>query len=185
MAKVKIGPSTHLFPKPAIVVGALVDGRPNFMTVSWCGIASEKPPAITVALRKIRHTLRGVNQQGVFSVNLPSVAQAAQVDYCGLHSGRDRDKSGVFKVFYGTLKTAPLAQECPLNFECRVLHTLDLGSHMLVVGEILETHVNQDCLTGGKPDVSKIDPLSYASGTSQYHRLGEVVGKAYSVGKNL
>ncbi|RJX32251.1 MAG: flavin reductase family protein [Desulfarculus sp.] len=185
MAKVKIGPSTHLYPKPAVLVGALVDGRANFMTASWCGIACEKPPAMSLALRKIRHTLKGINQQGTFSINLPSVALAPQVDYCGIHSGKDTDKSAVFQVFYGLLQTAPLVQECPLNFECRLLHSLDLGSHMLVVGQIMETHVDQGCLADGKPDVEKIDPLTYASGTSQYHRLGEAVGQAYGIGKLL
>ncbi|MBW1804568.1 MAG: flavin reductase family protein, partial [Deltaproteobacteria bacterium] len=165
MEKVKIGPSTHLHPKPAVLVGALVDEKPNFMTVSWCGIASQEPPAISVAIRKIRHTLKGIREHGVFSVNVPGVDLARKVDFCGIYSGKEKDKSELFGVFYGESKTAPLVEECPVNFECRVMHTLDLGSHFLVVGEILETYVFKDCLAGKSPDVEKIDPLIYASGT--------------------
>ncbi len=183
MDKTTIGPSTHLFPKPAVLVGAMVAGKANFMAVSWCGIASQTPPHISVAIRKIRHTLKGIAEHGVFSVNVPSLAQAAQVDYCGLYSGRERDKSEVFAVFFGGLDQAPLAVECPVNFECRVKDSLDLGSHILVVGEIIQTHVDQDCLTEGKPDVMKIDPLGYASGSMTYHGVGPVAAKAYSVGK--
>ena len=32
MEKIKFGPSTYLYPKPAVLVGALVDEKPNFMT---------------------------------------------------------------------------------------------------------------------------------------------------------
>jgi hypothetical protein len=30
---------------------------------------------------------------------------------------------------------------------------------------------------------AKIDPLVYSTGSQQYHRLGEAVGKAFSIGK--
>jgi flavin reductase (DIM6/NTAB) family NADH-FMN oxidoreductase RutF len=183
--KVTIGPSTHLHPKPAVLVGAVVADKPNFMTVSWCGIASQKPPAISVAIRKIRHTLEGIRRHGVFSVNIPGVDLAEKVDFCGIYSGKDRDKSNVFDVFYGKATTAPLVKECPVNFECRVMHMLDLGSHFLVVGEIMETHVSKDCMAGAAPDVKRIDPLIYASGTKAYHRMGAAAGEAYKIGKGI
>jgi flavin reductase (DIM6/NTAB) family NADH-FMN oxidoreductase RutF len=52
MEKKKLGPQTLLFPMPAVLVGANVDERPNFMTAAWCGIAASKPPAISVGLDK-------------------------------------------------------------------------------------------------------------------------------------
>ena len=61
MDKKTIGPSTLLFPMPAVLVGAEVDGKANFMTVAWCGIAAQTPPAIAVAIRKQRHTLKGID----------------------------------------------------------------------------------------------------------------------------
>ncbi len=185
MEKIKLGPSTHLFPKPAVLVGAMVDGKPNFMTVAWCGVACNKPPSISVAIMKARYTLKGIKDHGAFSINIPSVELARKVDYCGVHSGKNTDKSGIFKVVYGELKTAPLVDECPLNFECKVIHSLELGSHILVVGEVVETHLEGRCLINEKPDVGKIDPLIYASGTMEYHRLGEAVGKAFHMGKNM
>ena len=181
--KVKFGPEPLLYPMPAVLVGAKVDEKPNFMTAAWCGIAAFKPPALSVALQKIRHTLKGINEQGTFSINVPSSALAQRVDYCGIYSGRKRDKSSLFQVFYGALKTAPLIGECPINIECKMLHSLDLGSHMLVVGEISETYVSKDCLTDEKPDPMKIDPLVYTTGVMEYQRLGEVIGKAFHLGK--
>ena len=58
MEKLKLGPQTLLYPMPAVLIGAMVDEKPNFMTAAWCGIAASKPPAISVALQKVRHTER-------------------------------------------------------------------------------------------------------------------------------
>ena len=184
MEKKKLGPQTLLFPMPAVLVGATVGERPNFMTAAWCGIAASKPPAVSVGLQKVRHTLKGILEQDTFSINVPSAGLARQVDYCGIYSGERRDKSELFNIFYGALKTAPLIRECPVNLECRVIHRLDLKSHELVIGEIIETYVSEDCVTDEKPDPEKIDPLIYTPGVLKYQRLGEVVGKAFNMGKD-
>ncbi|BBO80112.1 flavodoxin [Desulfosarcina ovata subsp. sediminis] len=178
-----LGPEALLFPTPSVLVGTVVDGRPNFMTAAWCGIASSKPPAISVAVRGERHTLKGILANGEFSINVPAAGMAADVDFCGIYSGRKVDKSTVFELFNGDLANAPLVADCPVNLECRLRHTLDLGAHTLVVGEVIQTHVTESCLTDGKPDAVKIDPLVYSPGSGYYQRLGEIVGKAFSIGK--
>jgi flavin reductase (DIM6/NTAB) family NADH-FMN oxidoreductase RutF len=181
--KTKLGPQTLLYPLPAALVGARVNGTANFMTAAWCGIAASEPPALTVGLREGRFTLAGIKDTGTFSINVPSAEMAKAVDYCGIYSGRKDDKSVMFQVDYGVLQSAPLVGECPVNLECRLLHMLDLKSHWLIVGEIVETYVRSDCLTDGKPDAAKIDPLIYVAGSQQYCRLGETVGRAFSIGK--
>lgn len=183
MKKSRLGPEALLFPTPSVLVGAMVDGRANFMTAAWCGIASSKPPAISVAIRGERHTLKGIRANAEFSINVPSAIMVEEVDFCGIYSGRKVDKSTVFDLFDGDLKHTPLVASCPVNLECRLRHTLDLGAHTLIVGEVIQTHVNESCLTDGKPDATKVDPLVYAMGTGSYHRLGEVVGMAFSIGK--
>ena len=184
MGKRKFGPQTLLFPMPAVLVGAMVAEKPNFMTAAWCGIAASKPPAVSVGLQKVRHTLKGITEKGTFSINVPSANLARLVDYCGIYSGTRRDKSRLFDIFYGALKTAPLIRECPVNLECRVIHRLDLKSHELVIGEILDSYVSEDCITDEKPDPEKIDPLIYTTGVAKYQRLGEVVGNAFHMGKD-
>ena len=70
--KKAIGPQTLLYPMPAVLVGALVNGKPNFMTAAWCGIAASKPPAISVGLQSVRFTLKGISANNTFSINIPS-----------------------------------------------------------------------------------------------------------------
>jgi len=183
MAKTALGPQTLLFPMPATLIGAQVDTKPNYMTAAWCAIAAHKPPSVTVAIRQERYTLKGVREQGTFSVNVPSSTMAKETDYCGLYSGTNRDKSRLFSAFYGELKTAPLIEECPLNLECKAVHFLDLGSHTLVVGEIIQTYISGDCLKDGNVDPWKIDPLIFIPGPRKYHRLGDEIAPAYTIGK--
>ena len=49
---------------------------------------------ISVAIRHSRHTLKGIEQNRAFSVNLPSAAQVKETDYCGTVSGAKADKAG-------------------------------------------------------------------------------------------
>ncbi len=189
MGKVTVENKTLVYPMPAFLIGANVDDKPNFMTAAWSGIGGGTPPIITVGIRPNRYTLKGIKQNLTFSVNVPSVDQVKETDYCGIESGAKADKVEVcqFKIFYGNLDTAPLIEQCPVNLECKVLHMLDVGSHFLVVGRIEETHISEDCLTDGKPDVDKIRPISYVVTQSgrRYQTLGEVVGKAFGAGREL
>ena len=183
MGKKTLGPQPLLYPMPAVLVGANVNGKANFMTVAWCGITAYKPPSLMVGINKERYTLQGIKPQGGFSVNIPSGDQAKMVDYCGIYSGAKKDKSEVFKIFYGTAKDAPLIAECPVNLECRVKHIVDMESHIIILGEIVETYVSESCLTNGKADTKKIDPLIFSFPDGQYWRIGEAIGRAFQLGK--
>jgi flavin reductase (DIM6/NTAB) family NADH-FMN oxidoreductase RutF len=158
------------------------------MAVGWGGIVNGKPPMISVALRHRRYTLKGIKQNMTFSVNIPSTNLVKETDYCGIISGAKVNKAEVcrFKIFYGKLSNAPLIEQCPVNLECKVMHILNLGSHLLVIGQIEETHVSDSCLTDGEPDVNKIKPFIYTTApASQYQAFGDIVAKAFSIGKEL
>jgi len=188
MKKETLGPRTLVYPMPAFLVGANVEGKANFMTVAWSGIANSNPPVVTVGIQHHRHTFKGIKEHGTFSVNIPSVAQVKETDYCGIVSGLKEDKTSAcgFTVFYGKLRTAPLIEECPINLECKLLHLLNLGTHALVVGEIVETHASEACLTDGEPDVAKVNPLVYVTGENKaYHAIGAPVAPAFKVGLEL
>lgn len=187
MDKVQLGPRTLVYPMPVFLVGAYVDGKPNFMAVAWGGIANGEPPMVSVALRLGRHTYKGIKQNFSFSVNIPSVDLVREADYCGLVSGSKANKVEKcrFDVFTGSLGTAPLIAQCPVNLECSVTHILTLGSHALVVGTVEQTHVSQECLSDGKPDVSKIRPLGYAGAPDQKYQSLQTIADAFSIGKQL
>ena len=181
MEKIALGPMPFVSIMPVLLVGANVKGKPNYMTAAWASPACMVPPMACVALNKERYTAEGIYENKTFSLNVPSVKQVIETDHCGLVSGSRQDKSVVFRTSYGKLKTAPLAEECPVNIECRLFNTLDCGSHRLYVGEIAEIHFDKACMTDGIPDITKVNPLLYFR--SGYFGLGKQVGMAFSDGK--
>ena len=173
-----MGPKTWVYPMHALLVGTNIDDKPNFMTIAWGGIVCAKPPMIAVTVAARRYTAIGIKQNMTFSVNVPSVDQVKETDYCGLVSGSDSDKAEIckFSVFYGKLGSTPLIGQCPINLECKVMHILELGTMLLIIGEIEETHISESCL---RPIVFT-EPFPH-----QYHALGEVLARAFKIGKEL
>ena len=60
------GPLPILTAYPVIMVGADVDGKPDFTTAAWTGVACSVPPAISVALQHHRYVLKGIRQHMAF-----------------------------------------------------------------------------------------------------------------------
>jgi flavin reductase (DIM6/NTAB) family NADH-FMN oxidoreductase RutF len=58
-----------------------------------------------------------------------------------------------------------------------------MGSHTLVVGEIIETYIADSCMSHGEADPERIDPLIYIPGTQEYLRLGEAIAPAFKIGE--
>ncbi len=188
MSKVLLGPQPFIYPMPAFLIGANVDDKPNFMTAAWCGIANGAPPMVSVAIRPRRYTHKGIRQNWTFSINIPSVDLVRETDFCGLVSGSKVDKVEAckFSVFYGKLDSAPLIEQCPINLECKVVQILELGSHSLIVGQVEEIHVSEECLTDGQPDVNKVNPFVFTTVPAQnYQAFGEVIAKAFSIGREI
>jgi flavin reductase (DIM6/NTAB) family NADH-FMN oxidoreductase RutF len=183
MDKTSLGPRPYMATMPVVLVGSNVNGKPNFMTVAWTEVACMEPPMIAIAINKARYTEKGIIENRTFSVNIPSAKNAVAMDHCGMVSGSKVDKSVFFESFYGKLKTAPLISDFPVNIECELRHTLELGSHNLHVGEIVDIHVANECLTAGAPDTSKIDPIVFSG--QNYCHIGETIGKAFSIGKGF
>ncbi|PKL61609.1 MAG: flavin reductase family protein [Methanomicrobiales archaeon HGW-Methanomicrobiales-2] len=184
MEKSEIG-RNFFIPMPVVLVGTQVNGKANFMAVGWCSRANPTPPMILCGIANAHHTPKGIATTETFSVNVPSAALVEKTDYCGLVSGNTVDKSGVFDVFYGTLQTAPMIRECPVNLECRLVQTIPLPTHMIFIGEIVGAYADEGVIRDGKPDYAAIDPLLLTMPDNRYHRLGEHAGDAWSAGRNL
>lgn len=184
MEKREIGQQALLYPMPMVVVGADIGDRPNFMPVAWVTRVSAREPRLAVAMNKTHATNEGIREHGEFGLSIPHVELVAQVDHCGLVSGKREDKSQCFSVVRGTLAHAPMAGECRLTMELRVLQTVDLDSHELFVGAVVATYADDEVLTDGAPDVVKVRPYSLTMPDNRYWALGEQVGKAWSDGRD-
>lgn len=185
MEKRQIGTEAISYPMPCSIVGALVGGKPNYLTVAWFTMVNFKPPYIAIALGKAHYTNPGIKKEGTFSVNIPSQGMLEVTDYCGIVSGKKFDKAASFGTFFGALKTAPMIEECPYNLECRLVETVDLPVDELFIGEIVAAYSDDRYLTDGVPDLRKIRPMVLSMTESAYLSVGEVLGKAWGAGKKL
>jgi flavin reductase (DIM6/NTAB) family NADH-FMN oxidoreductase RutF len=182
--KVNIGTTAFLYPMPMVLVGTTVEDRANFMAVAWVARVNGSPPIMAIALNQRHCTPTGILECKTFSINIPSAELMAQTDYCGLVSGWETDKSGVFKVFYGELETAPMIRQCPLCMECRLFNAVSLPSHHLFLGKVVATYADENCLTDGRPDLRKMNPFVLTMPDNTYWSVGEQVGKAWSIGND-
>ena len=185
MDQINLGATIPAYPMPVSLVGARVDGKPNFLTVAWFTMVSHKPPRLAIALGKGHYTNPGIKENKAFSVCLPSEDMVEATDYCGMVSGKKTDKSEVFEVFYGELKTAPMIKGCPLNVECKLVEIVEGDSNEIFIGEIIGTYTEGSFLTDGKLDFRKMKPLILSHTDLSYWRLGEPVAGAWNIGKKF
>jgi len=186
--KKSIGARTILYPTPVLVVGSYdADGRANAMTAAWGGIACSKPPCVSVSLRAATASHGNIMARKAFTISLPGEANAAQADYCGLVSGRDHDKFAELGLtaVRSALVDAPYIAEFPLVLECAVVAVHELGLHTQFIGEIRDVKVDDVLLDeSGAIDAARLRPILWMMGAG-YYAIGELVGKAYSIGKTL
>lgn len=176
--------NAFLYPMPTVLVGSMVNEKPNFMTVGWVSRVNYQPPMMGIALGP-HLTNQGIIENKVFSINIPNISLMEKTDYCGIFSGNKVDKSRIFDVFYGSLAKAPLIGECPVSMACRLHETVKLPSNTLFIGEIVEAYCDEACLTDGNPDIRKIRPFTLTMPDNNYWSIGETAGKAWKVGLKL
>jgi len=186
--KKSLGAKTITFPLPAFLVGTYdADGRPNIMTAAWGGIAASEPPCLSVSIQPPRHTHDAILKNKGFTISIPDGRLAEATDYAGLVSGRKHDKfavTGLTPVASDLVK-APYVAECPVVIECELYKTLELGSHTMFVGRILDVKAEERiAFDGGGLDMAGVDPILFNAG-GDYHRVGLSVGKAFSIGKKF
>ena len=148
-------------------------------------MACSDPPQLTIGVRPERFSFGLIRRTGEFTVNLPPEALTADLDYCGVVSGKavDKFKERRLTPVPGSAVKAPLVGECPVGLECRVRESLELGSHWLFIAEILAVRVDPGLVDeNGKLDMAKASLIAYAHGN--YYALGEELGRfGFSVRK--
>jgi flavin reductase (DIM6/NTAB) family NADH-FMN oxidoreductase RutF len=184
MEKIDIGTNAFI-PMPVTLLGIKIEGKANFMALGWVSRLNASPPLIGAAINKYHYSSEGIRDSETFSINIPSKDLMKETDYCGLVSGRESDKSEIFKVFYGKTGSAPLIEDCPLSMECKLVDVYEMPSNELLVGEIVGTYLGKEYLKDEAPDVKKIDPMFLTMPDNSYWTLGEKIGHAWDVGKEL
>ncbi|MBO6239683.1 MAG: flavin reductase family protein [Butyrivibrio sp.] len=186
MAKEIWRPGNMLYPTPAVMVSCKREGeKPNIITVAWAGTICSDPAMLSISVRKERYSYDILKETGEFVVNLTSKKLTRAADWCGVRSGREYDKFKEMNLtpLQSQKISAPGIAESPVNIECKVRQTIDLGSHTIFIAEVVCVTVDDKLLDeNGRLDLGKAKLVAYSHG--EYFMLGEKVGKfGYSVAK--
>lgn len=183
MEKINLGPNINIYPMPVVIVGCEVNAKANFSTISWVTRVNFVPPLFAVSINKKHLTPEGIKKNKAFSINIPSKEMVELVDYCGLKSGRAGKKSLQFEPFYGPTQFAPMAKECPVNIDCKLIKAIEFPTNTLFIGEAVESYSSTKFMTDGTPDLKKIEPLLFTMPDNKYWDTGEWIGNAWSDGR--
>lgn len=174
-------PCTLLSPVPAVMVSCKAPeegAKPDIVTVAWAGTVNTTPPMISVSIRKERFSHDMILNSGEFVVNLVDAKHCADLDYCGVKSGRQVDKFAerhLTPMQAVGMTHAPAIAECPAYLACKVRQVLELGSHDLFIGEVVGVQVRDEWFDAdGSLHLERAGLVCYDHGV--YQRAGEVLG---------
>jgi flavin reductase (DIM6/NTAB) family NADH-FMN oxidoreductase RutF len=186
MGKQNWKPGNMLNPVPAVMV-SLADeaGRKNIITIAWAGTICSDPPMVSISVRPSRYSYDMLMQTGEFVINLTNEKLVRACDYCGVTSGRDVDKFKKMNLTPLAMQhvKAPGIAESPVNIECRVTETKELGSHTIFLAEVLGVTVEEEYMDKtGRFGINETGLVMYSHG--EYFLMGKKLGKfGYSIEK--
>lgn len=184
-----LDPFTMLSPVPAVMVSCrdtAADAKPNIITIAWVGTVNSDPPMVSISVQKKRYSYDMIVNSGEFVVNLVGVQQCKAMDYCGVKSGRDTDKwadCGYTPVPVKGLDYAPAIDTCPGYLACKVRQTIELGSHVMFIGEVVSCGVQEALFDeDGSMHLERAELVTKAHGV--YQKATDVLGFfGYSVAR--
>ncbi len=185
MSKVVWKGSAMLAPLPAVLVTCKSGERENVFTAAWTGIVNTQPPKTYISVRKSRYSYGLIVESGLFALNLTTEALVSAVDFCGVRSGRDMDKFQKCHLEKAPASRidVPLLAAAPLSLECRVTQVIEMGSHDLILADIVAVDAEEALLDGaGRLELERAGLIAYVHG--EYRALGRKLGKfGYTVEK--
>ncbi len=146
-------------PRPiALVTTRSAAGHDNAAPMSFFNVFSQDPPIVILGIQtrpsgQEKDTLGNIRRSGEFVVNMVDMAIAEAMIVCGVNFAPDVDE-----LEFAGLTGAPCRQiaatrigESPCAMECRVERIIDFPRRAIVLGEVIEMHVRDDCLdTAGR-----------------------------------
>ncbi len=181
-------PRAWLLPQPVLIIGTYdADGTPNAMNAAWGGHWDATEIVISLGSHATTDNLKRCAD---FTVAFATAGTMKAADYVGLVSGR-KVPDKVARAGWASEKApnvnAPVFDVFPMTMECRAKQKIDESeSGCYLVADIVNIICDDAYLAAdGKPDVEKMDLITFDPIHNGYIRLGERVGNAFADGKEL
>lgn len=179
--KKQIGNTLALYPTPLVIIGTMVNEKPNWMPAGHVGIIGHEK--ILISLAKSHYTNRGIHETGKLSVSIVDRALLPLADLAGCLSGNDTDKSGMFSCSV-TDAGVPIIDQAPVVMECTAEDIYPTDGFESFICRIDRTYAEEDVLDeNGKISYQLLKPVLFEMPTYEYLVSGEVIGKCRSLGR--
>lgn len=124
------------------IVSSSADGRESGCVINTMTQVTSSPARISIALNKNNYTLKLIQVSGTFSgVVLSENVDMELIRRFGFQSGRDVKKfDGIPQGRDGLYNPYPM-EGAAARFACRVIAEVDAGTHMLIIGDVIEAEV--------------------------------------------
>lgn len=174
--KKEIKPCSLLHPSTIVLVGTIVNDKPNYTTIGDVAVAGLNPALIMISINENHSAAAYVNREKKMSINIPTIELLKEVDFAGVHSAKEVDKSNLFT---STLKDGlPVIDQSPITLLVRVLDKLQVKQRIIYVCEVYKTLIDTDIICEGKIQISEVKSILYGL-DNKYYTIGDKVGIGY------
>ena len=180
------GAKPMLYPMPVLIIGTYDEnGVANAMNAAWGGISESTE--ISICVDDEHKTIANVLKRKAFTVSIADKENVIAADYVGVVSG-NKERNKVAKCGWTPVKSelvdAPYFEELPMTLECELISFTEETCRL--VGRIVNVSADERILgEDGKISLDKFSPITYDPVHHTYHKIGDVVGKAFNDGKKI
>jgi flavin reductase (DIM6/NTAB) family NADH-FMN oxidoreductase RutF len=141
-------------PRPiALVTTVSAEGLSNAAPMSFFNVFSQDPPIVILGIQvrpdgRLKDTMVNIRETGEFVINLCDLSIAQKMVDCGIAFPR-----GVDEVEVAGLSLMPSLQvrpgrvhESPCSMECRLHQSIEFPHRSIVLGQVVQMNVRDDCL---------------------------------------
>lgn len=183
--KLDFGAKPLIYPQPVLIIASYnEDNTANAMNAAWGCVCDYTK--VSMILDKSHKTVKNILETKAFTVSIADKERMIESDYFGIATGNKvSDKIKEAGLTYSKSKNvnAPVINEYPLTLECKLI-SYDETTEQLI-GEVVNTLIDDSILTDNKIDLSKFNPIIYDAMNHNYVTFGSIVGKAFDCGKTL
>lgn len=174
--KESLKPDTVLAPIPAVMVSCGDVENANIITIAWTGVINSIPPMVYISVRPTRYSYEIIKKTKEFCINLPDESLVWEADFCGTKSGKDVDKFKQAKLTKEKCKniSCPAIKECPISIECKLKEIKELGSHNMIIAEVVGVNCKTELIKDSKILLAKANLLTYIG--QEYYVANRKVG---------
>jgi len=136
----------------------------NLAPYSFFNAVAYVPPQVMFSSTGTKDSLSNIRETGVFAASIVAAAAQEKMNRTSGAYARGEDEFALAGVAKAECETVdcPRVADAPATLECRVVEIIELRGkdNHLVLGEVTGVHIRDDCLVGGRFDVTRFQPLS-------------------------